>query len=120
MILTPESSVILDNTGTLSRDSVCSSFDNRANGIGRAEGVSVVIIKSLKDAIRHGDMIRAVIRSIASNQDGQTEERDQPNRRTQIDLIKDTYSKAGIGFDDTRYFEANGRGLMNARYCGHC
>lgn len=84
-----------------------------------------MVIKSLNEAVRNEDTIRAVVRSIASNQDGQIEDRAQPNRRSQIDLIKDTYSTAGLGFDDTRYFEANGRGRISSvifveLHQGHC
>jgi hypothetical protein len=40
----------------------CYSFDERAEGYGRGEGISTVIVKSLDAAIRDKDPIRAVIR----------------------------------------------------------
>ena len=55
--------------GMLSPDSKCFSFDHRGNGYGRGEGIAALILKRLPDAIRDGDTIRAVIRSVGTNQD---------------------------------------------------
>ena len=62
----------LTNLNFLSPDSKCHSFDHRANGYSRGEGFGVVIIKPLKNALRDGDTIRAVIRATGANQDGRT------------------------------------------------
>lgn len=56
----------------LSPDGRCYTFDSRANGYARGEGVGVVFIKPLANAIRDGDTIRAVIRNTGVNQDGKT------------------------------------------------
>lgn len=100
----------LDNLGVLSKDNRCFAFDERANGYGRGEGVGAIVIKPVKDAIRDGDTIRAVIRSTRSNQDGRTPGITQPNRESQQILIENTYRQAGLDPDTTRYFEAHGTG----------
>ena len=46
----------------LSPDGQCHSFDSRANGYGRGEGMGVIVIKPLTDALKDNDVIRAVIR----------------------------------------------------------
>jgi acyl transferase domain-containing protein len=46
----------------ISPDGECHSFDSRANGYSRGEGMGVVIVKPLADALRDNDVIRAVIR----------------------------------------------------------
>lgn len=51
----------------LSRDSRSWSFDERANGYARGEGIAVLIVKRLSDALREGDTIRAVIRNTGSS-----------------------------------------------------
>lgn len=61
--MTPESSIDLGNIGCLSPDGISYSFDHRANGYSRGEGIGVVVIKPLDKAIKDGDMIRAVIRA---------------------------------------------------------
>ncbi|PWY69325.1 polyketide synthase [Aspergillus eucalypticola CBS 122712] len=110
IILAPEMTIGLDNLGLLSRDSHSYSFDKRANGYARGEGVGAVVIKRLDDAIADGDTVRAVIRSSSSNQDGKTPGILQPSKDAQVRLIRDTYQKAGLDMGVTRYFEAHGTG----------
>ncbi|KAK6949611.1 hypothetical protein Daesc_009694 [Daldinia eschscholtzii] len=86
------------------------SFDHRANGYARGEGVTALVIKPLSDAVRDGDMIRAVIRSTSSNQDGHTPGLTQPSPQAQEDLIRQVYKKANLPLDVTRYLEAHGTG----------
>lgn len=100
----------MSNINFLSPDSRCHSFDHRANGYARGEGVAVLVLKRLDDAIRDGNTIRAVIRSTGSNEDGRTPGITQPSRTAQEQLIKDTYRKAGLSMAHTRYFEAHGTG----------
>ncbi|RYP47319.1 hypothetical protein DL768_006621 [Monosporascus sp. mg162] len=86
----------------LSPDGLCYSFDHRANGYARGEGVVALVLKPLSAAIQDGDMIRAVIRSTGSNQDGRTPSLTQPSPQAQEDLIRDVYKKANLSLDHTR------------------
>ena len=52
--------------------SKCFTFDSRANGYGRGEGIGVVVLKRVEDAIKNNDHIRAIIRASQVNQDGRT------------------------------------------------
>ncbi|CAG7929919.1 unnamed protein product [Penicillium olsonii] len=110
ILLSLETTLMMDNLGLLSKDSRCNSFDSNSSGYARGEGVGVVVIKPLQDALRDGDTIRSVIRSSASNQDGRTPGITQPSAEMQARLIRDTYCKAGLDMKDTRYFEAHGTG----------
>lgn len=94
----------------ISHDSRSFSFDRRGNGYGRGEGFGVVVLKRLTNAVRDGDTIRAVIRSTGSNQDGRTPGITQPSRDAQEVLINETYAKAGLDMQTTRYVEAHGTG----------
>ena len=67
LIQSPEQQLIAVKAGILSPDSTCHTFDDTANGYGRAEGVASLYMKRLNDAIRDGDFIRAVIRGTAVN-----------------------------------------------------
>ena len=107
-MLSPENSVLLGNMNFLSPDGRSFSFDERANGYARGEGVLAVVIKPLADALNDGDVIRAVVRSTASNHDGRTPILTQPSAEAQEELIRDAYKKAGLGFEHTRYVEAHG------------
>lgn len=94
----------------LSPDSLCYSFDDRANGYSRGEGIGMVILKPLSNAIADGNTIRAVIRGTSSNQDGRTPSISQPSAEAQADLIRKAYEAAGLDFKSTQYFEAHGTG----------
>ncbi|KAI2942232.1 hypothetical protein CBS147321_5394 [Aspergillus niger] len=100
----------LMNMSFNSPDGRCFSFDARANGYGRGEGVGVLVVKRLEDAVRDGDIIRAVVRSTGSNQDGHTPGLTQPSKDSQARLILDTYKKADLDRLETRFFEAHGTG----------
>lgn len=108
LILGPEGSVLVSNLNFLSPDSVCYSFDQRANGYSRGEGVIAVVLKRVLDAVRDGDNIRAVIRSSGTNQDGRTVTLTQPSSNSQEALIRNVYEKAGLDFSLTHYVEAHG------------
>lgn len=95
----------------LSPDSKCYSFDHRANGYARGEGIIVMVLKRLSDALDHGDTIRAVIRSSGVNQDGRTPGLTQPSANAQEQLIRSVYAKAGLDLASTRYIEAHGEFL---------
>ncbi|KAI1138716.1 hypothetical protein F5Y05DRAFT_403935 [Hypoxylon sp. FL0543] len=112
VLLSPETSVYMSNMNFLSPDSLCYSFDHRANGYARGEGVVVVVLKRLPEAIRDGDMIRAVIRATGTNQDGHTPGITQPSLSSQEELIRKVYRNCGLGFESTRYVEAHGTGTL--------
>ncbi|KAK5626260.1 hypothetical protein RRF57_001975 [Xylaria bambusicola] len=94
----------------LSPDSQCWSFDERANGYARGEGVAIMVVKRLDDALRDHDTIRAIIRNTGSNQDGQTPGITQPSEQAQVDLIRNTYQNGNIEMEPTRFFQAHATG----------
>ncbi|KAI0411460.1 polyketide synthase [Xylaria grammica] len=59
LLLAPQSTMILGNMGFLSPDGRCFSFDKRANGYARGEGVLPMIVKPLVDAVADNDTIWA-------------------------------------------------------------
>ncbi|KAF7558100.1 hypothetical protein G7Z17_g20 [Cylindrodendrum hubeiense] len=110
LLLDPSIFEILYAQDFLSPDGVCHSFDHRANGYARGEGVIALVLKPISSAIRNGDMIRAVIRSTGSNQDGRTPVLTQPNPYSQEELIRHVYKRANLSLSETRYVEAHGTG----------
>ena len=110
MFYNPDSSISMADLNFLSPDSKCFSFDKRANGYSRGEGVGVVVLKPLVLALQDGNTIRSVIRATGSNQDGRTPGITQPNPQAQETLIRQTYRDGGLDMFTTRYFEAHGTG----------
>lgn len=72
MILTPATMMPMTQLQFLSPNGRCFTFSEKADGYGRGEGVGVVILKRLEDAVRDNDTVRAVIRGSRTNQDGRT------------------------------------------------
>jgi acyl transferase domain-containing protein len=110
VLLSPETSLYLANLNFLSPQSRSFSFDSRGDGYGRGEGMAALFLKPLKRAVRDGDIVRAVVRATASNQDGRTPGLTQPSSEAQEALIRTAYAKAGLSMDKTRYVEAHGTG----------
>ncbi|KAJ4859547.1 KR domain-containing protein [Trichoderma breve] len=110
IILMPEMQNAMTSLHFLSPDSKSMSFDHKANGYARGEGAAVVILKPLADALRDGNVIRAVIRGTGVNQDGRTPGITVPSSKAQEELIRVTYASAGLDFKQTGYFEAHGTG----------
>ncbi|KAJ5382317.1 hypothetical protein N7517_000228 [Penicillium concentricum] len=112
IMLNPHMFISLSNLGFLSDDGKSYSFDSRASGYGRGDGISSLVLKPLSEAVRDGDPIRAVIRETAVNQDGKTSTITSPSRESQEDLIRTCYSLAGLNPMDTAYVEAHGTGTI--------
>ncbi|ATY60317.1 Beta-ketoacyl synthase [Cordyceps militaris] len=112
LILTPNTIMPMTALNFLSPDGKCYTFDSRANGYGRGEGIGVVILKRLSDAIRDNDTIRAVIRGTNVNQDGRTTGITLPSKEAQVANIKAVYMGAGLSFSDTAYVECHGTGTQ--------
>ncbi|KAL2069229.1 hypothetical protein VTL71DRAFT_15567 [Oculimacula yallundae] len=110
LIINPNTSHQLNAMHMLSPEGISHTFDDRANGYGRGDGIGSLVIKRLSDAIRDGDTIRAVIRGSGINADGKTPSVTQPSSIAQAELIRDTYNSAGLNLSDTGYFECHGTG----------
>ena len=107
----------MSHHGFLSPSGQCLSFDHRANGYARAEGVGTLILKPLRGAIRDGDTIRAVIRGTGINQDGKTPGITVPSSLAQETLIRDIYRGVGLGFEETMFVEAHATGTAAGDPC---
>lgn len=107
LILSPDLGMWLSNLRMTSTDGLSRSFADGVTGYGRGEGIATLILKPVRDALRDGDPIRAVIRGTGVNQDGHTTGITVPSRDAQADLIRSTYSSAGLDVSQTSYFEAH-------------
>ena len=69
-----------------------------------------MVLKRMKDALRAGDSVRAIIRGSAVNQDGKTLGMTLPNPEMQQSLIRSLYSRLAIDTKHVGYVEAPGTG----------
>ncbi|SDY35924.1 amino acid adenylation domain-containing protein [Lysobacter sp. yr284] len=110
LILSPSVHIALSKNGMLSADGRCRSFDHRANGYVRGEGVALVVLKRLRDALRDGDAIHGVIRAAEENHGGRANHLATPNGQAQRELIARAGRRAGIDPHSIGYIEAHGTG----------
>jgi amino acid adenylation domain-containing protein len=103
------SGYIYNEGGMLSADGHCRSFDAAASGTTFGDGVGVVVLKRLSDAQRDGDVIHAVIRGSAINNDGaQKASFTAPSLDGQARAITSALAAAGVSPDTIQYVEAHG------------
>ncbi|KAK2765219.1 Type I Iterative PKS [Arachnomyces sp. PD_36] len=98
------------HAGFLGPTGKCFTFDHRAEGYARGEGVGTIILKSLSSATRDGNTIRAVVRGTGVNQDGRTPGITLPSATAQEALIREIYKNASLDPKDTMFVEAHGTG----------
>jgi acyl transferase domain-containing protein len=110
LMIAPELLVSMSKVGFMAPDGRCKTFDALADGFGRGEGCSVVVLKRLSDAIADGDRVLAVIRGSAVNQDGHSTLLTAPSGPAQQALIRDALACAQISPDRIGFVETHGTG----------
>ncbi|MFZ4394258.1 MAG: amino acid adenylation domain-containing protein [Kiritimatiellia bacterium] len=95
--------------GMLSQDGRCRPFDAAATGTTFSDGVGVVALKRLRDALADGDQIYAVVRGGAVNNDGGCKASfTAPVVAGQADVIAMAHADAGVEARAISYVEAHG------------
>jgi len=110
LMCSPETTITLSKSHMLAPDGRCKTFDSRADGFARGEGCGVLLLKRLSDAVSAGDRILAVVRGIATNQDGRSGGLTVPNGPAQEAVIRAALADAGVQPGDVDYVEAHGTG----------
>ncbi|MEA5617535.1 beta-ketoacyl synthase N-terminal-like domain-containing protein [Cronbergia sp. UHCC 0137] len=97
--------------GVLSPDGYCRAFDVNAKGTVFGNGVGIVVLKRLRDAIQEGDHIYAIIKGTAINNDGsQKVGLTAPSVTGQSKAITTALAKAKINPETIQYIETHGTG----------
>ena len=79
-------------------------FHEGADGYVRGEGCGVVLLKSVREALRQGNRILAVVKSVESLHNA------TPNKQSQSLLLRRSLSSAMLQQGDISYLEAHGTG----------
>ncbi len=100
-----------DDVGIQAPDGVCRTFDANARGLVSGDGVGIVVLKRLADAIADGDRVDAVIRGSAVNNDGADRIGfTAPGVDGQAAVITNAQRAAGVDAGTCTYVEAHGTG----------
>ena len=94
----------------LSPTGATKAFDAKADGYCRGEGVGLVVLKRLSDAIAEGDNVLGVIAGSAVNQNSNESAITVPHSPSQVKLYKKAAALAGIETRDVSFVEAHGTG----------
>ncbi len=87
----------------------CAPFDSRADGLVVGEGVGILALKRLQDALLDGDQIYGLIRGIGLSNDISGNLL-TPASEGQIRAMHQAYAKAGLNPDDIDLIECHGTG----------
>ncbi len=110
LMLNPGITIALAESGMLSQEGKCKTFDANADGYVRGEGAGIVILKKYDEAIRDQDPILAIIVGSACNQDGASNGMTAPNAIAQEHVIREALDQAGLTGKELQYVEAHGTG----------
>ncbi|MBD2385755.1 type I polyketide synthase [Cylindrospermum sp. FACHB-282] len=95
--------------GIHSPDGHCRAFDAKAQGTVGGEGVGIVVLKRLEDALADGDSIQAVIKGSAVNNDGSFKvSYTAPRIEGQAKVIQTAQAIAEVEAETITYIEAHG------------
>jgi acyl transferase domain-containing protein len=95
----------------LSSDGHCRAFDAKASGTVGGNGLGIVVLKRLDEALADGDHIHAVIKGSDINNDGSLKVGyTAPSIEGQATVIKSAQLLAGISADTITYVETHGTG----------
>ncbi|AFZ60776.1 SDR family NAD(P)-dependent oxidoreductase [Anabaena cylindrica FACHB-243] len=107
----PQNELTLSPDEIVAADGHCKAFDSRANGTVGGNGIGVVVLKRLEDAIADRDRIYAVIKGSAINNDGAGKVGyTAPSQEGQTRVIRTAQMMAEVEPETITYIEAHGTG----------
>jgi len=110
LMLSPYTYIGAAKLGILSPDGRCKTFDKRANGYVKGEGIGSILLKPLNKAIEDNDHIYAVIKGTAESHGGRANSLTAPNAEAQAAMLVKAYEEAGFDPETISYIEAHGTG----------
>ncbi|KAH0526290.1 hypothetical protein TsFJ059_009634 [Trichoderma semiorbis] len=90
----------------------CKTFREDADGYCRAEGVGLVVLKRLEDAVSDNDNILAVLRRGARNSSWNSISITHPSADAQVSVVRDVLRNAGVEPKEIGFVEMHGTGTQ--------
>ena len=98
--------------GGLAADGRCKAFAKGADGTGFGEGVGLLVLERLGDAVRNGHPVLALLRGSAVNSDGASNGLTAPSASAQRKVIEAALRSGGLAPGDVDAVEAHGTGTV--------
>lgn len=110
VMISPSLFRAFQNSGMLSPEGKCKTFDAKADGYVRGEGAGAFVLKKLSDAVKDRDHIYAVIKGSAVAHGGKVSSLTVPNPVAQAEMICDVWERSNLDINNLSYIEAHGTG----------
>ncbi|KAG6024018.1 Type I Iterative PKS [Claviceps sp. LM458 group G5] len=108
----PEWFAGLSQGGFLSPTGACKTYSDAADGYCRGEGVAVIVLKRIADAVRSNDNVLAVVSAAARNCNAGAGSITYPGEEAQVSLYRRVLRQAGIHPHDVGFVEMHGTGTQ--------
>jgi acyl transferase domain-containing protein len=109
--ISKQAGYLYQEEGIYSPDGHCRTFDAQAQGTVGGNGVGIVVLKRLEEALSCGDSIQAIIKGSAINNDGAFKvSYTAPRIDTQAQVIQAAQVMAEVEPETISYIEAHGTG----------
>ncbi|WP_297958238.1 SDR family NAD(P)-dependent oxidoreductase [uncultured Ruminococcus sp.] len=110
VMISPSLFRAFQNSGMLSPEGKCKTFDAKADGYVRGEGAGAFVLKKLSEAKKDRDHIYAVIKGSAVAHGGKVSSLTVPNPVAQAEMICDVWERSDLDINNLSYIEAHGTG----------